>query len=159
MRDKEDDMRLVIDILRTKGEWVCTVHPDSSVYDALKLMAEKEIGALVVVENDQPIGIFSERDYARRVILAGRSSLNTKVREIMTEKVYFVRPEQTLEECMALMTQSHIRHLPVMNGQKLAGLISIGDIVKEIISDQNLEIQQLENYVLGRGYAADPLQK
>jgi CBS domain-containing protein len=151
-------MRLVLDILRTKGDTVWSIGSDNTVYEALQMMAVKDVGALLVTEKEQLIGIFSERDYARKVVLAGKSSLNTQVREIMTDKVYTVRPEQTLEECMALMTQNRIRHLPVMVGMKLAGLISIGDIVKEIISDQTLEIQQLENYVGGRGYGADPLQ-
>ena len=151
-------MRLVLDILRTKGDTVWSIDPDNTVYEALQMLAAKEVGALLVIEKNEPIGMFSERDYAREVVLAGKSSLNTQVREIMTDKVFYVRPEQTLEECMALMTQNRIRHLPVMDGAKLAGMISIGDIVKEIISDQHLEIQQLENYVLGRGYSADPLQ-
>jgi signal-transduction protein with cAMP-binding, CBS, and nucleotidyltransferase domain len=151
-------MKIVQDILRTKGNAAWSIHPDSTVHDALKLMAERNIGALLVMEEDHISGIFSERDYARKVILAGRSSLTTTVKEIMTEQVIFVRPEQSIEECMALMTQAHVRHLPVMEGSKLRGVISIGDVVKEIIADQDLEIQQLENYILGRGYSADPLQ-
>ena len=151
-------MKLVADILRTKGHAIWCVQPDSTVYDALKLMAEKDVGALVVTEKNHPIGIFSERDYARKVILAGRTSLNTSVREIMSSKVFYVQPETTIPECMALMTQERVRHLPVMAENELIGVVSIGDVVKDIITDQDMEIRQLENYVLGRGYSGDPLQ-
>ena len=152
-------MRIVLDILRTKGNAVWSVHPYATVHEALILMAEKNVGALLVVEGDHIAGIFSERDYARKVLLEGRSSLNTFVKEIMTSKVLFVRPAQPIEECMALMTQAHIRHLPVMEGSKLIGVISIGDVMKELLADRDLEIQQLENYIDGRGYSADPLQR
>ncbi|MCL5996776.1 MAG: CBS domain-containing protein [Chloroflexi bacterium] len=152
-------MRIVLDILRVKGHAVWSIHPGSTVYEALQAMAEKNVGALLVIEDDRLVGIFSERDYARKVILAGRSSLNTAVKEIMSDRIIFVRPEQTIDECMALMTQNRVRHLPVLDGSKLIGVISIGDVVKEIIADQTLEIQQLENYILGRGYVADPLQR
>lgn len=151
-------MRIVKDILRTKGTDVWSVAPDVTVYDALQLMAQKDIGALLVVQNERPVGIFSERDYARKVILLGRSSLNTSVKEIMTERLIVVNPTQTIDECMALMTQGRIRHLPVMDNDRLAGMISIGDVVKQIMSDQEIQIEQLENYILGRGYSADPLQ-
>ena len=151
-------MRIVKDILRTKGSEVWTVAPDVSVYEALQLMAEKNIGALLVTHHERPVGIFSERDYARKVILEGRSSLNTTVEEIMTVRLIVVSPAQTIDECMALMTQGHIRHLPVMENDKLVGVISIGDVVKQIMSDQEIQIEQLENYILGRGYSADPLQ-
>jgi CBS domain-containing protein len=151
-------MRIVKDILRTKGSEVWAVAPDVSVYEALQLMAEKNIGALLVTHADRPVGIFSERDYARKVILEGRSSLNTTVKQIMTERLLVVSPAQTIDECMALMTQGHIRHLPVMDNDKLVGMISIGDVVKQIMSDQEIQIEQLENYILGRGYSADPLQ-
>ena len=143
-------MRFVLDILRTKGNVVWSIGPDNTVFEALQMMAAKNVGALLVMVGEKPIGIFSERDYARKVILAGRSSLNTRVKEIMTERLYAVHPDQTLDECMALMTEYRTRHLPVMDGSRLVGLISIGDIVRQIISDQHHEIEQLENYVLGR---------
>ena len=152
-------MRIVQDILKTKGTVVWSVQPYATVLDALELMARKNVGALLVTEGDRVVGIFSERDYARKVRLEGRSSLNTFVREIMTEQVLFVQPEQTIEECMALMTEAHVRHLPVLDGTKLVGVISIGDAVKALLADKDLEIQQLENYIDGRGYGADPLQK
>jgi len=155
---KEGDMRIVVDILKAKGNTVWSIHPSATVHEALRLMAEKNVGALLVVDGSV-VGIFSERDYARKVILEGRSSLNTLVREIMTEKVLFVQPEQSIDECMAIMTRAHVRHLPVMEGSKLVGIISIGDVVKGLIADKDMEIQQLENYIDGRGYGADPLQK
>ena len=143
-------MRLVSDVLRSKGHTVWSIHPDSTVYEALQLMAEKDVGALFVVEEGRLVGIFSERDYARKVILMGRSSLNTSVREIMSEHVTPIRPDQHLEDCMALMTQHHIRYLPVLNGSELVGVISIGDVVKEIIAEQTMEIEQLEKYIYGQ---------
>ena len=152
-------MRMVSDILRRKGNAVWSIHPDATVYEALQLMAEKDVGALLVIVDGSLAGIFSERDYARKIILMGRSSPNTSVREIMSANVITIRPDQHLEDCMALMTRHHVRHLPVMDGSKLAGVISIGDVVKEIIADQTLEIEQLENYISGRGYSADPLQR
>lgn len=152
-------MKIVQDILRTKGNAVWSVAPGSTVLDALKLMADKNIGALLVMGAGQVQGVFSERDYARKVVLEGRTSLTTSVQEIMTTEVIYVRPEQTLGDCMALMTHARVRHLPVMDGPRLLGIISIGDVVKEIISDQDMEIEQLENYILGRGYSADPLQQ
>ena len=152
-------MRIVQDILKTKGTVVWSVQPYATVLDALELMARKNVGALLVTEGDRVVGIFSERDYARKVRLEGRSSLNTFVREIMTEQVLFVHTEQTIEECMALMTEAHVRHLPVLDGTKLVGVISIGDAVKALLADKDLEIQQLENYIDSRGYGADPLQK
>jgi CBS domain-containing protein len=124
-------MRIVLDILKTKGNTVWSVHPCATVHEALKLMAEKNVGALLVID-EGVVGIFSERDYARKVILEGRSSLNTFVREIMTDKVIFVRPDQSIAECMAIMTRARVRHLPVMDGSRLVGVISIGDVVKEL---------------------------
>jgi CBS domain-containing protein len=142
-------MTNVAQLLEKKGHHVWSISPDATVYDALKLMAEKEIGALLVIETQKVVGIMSERDYARKVILRGRFSKDTLVREIMTEKVYYVRPEQTLEECMALMTIRRVRHLPVLADGKLVGVISIGDVVNAIISDKELLIRQLQQYITG----------
>lgn len=143
-------MKTVNQLLQNKGSQVWSIRPDALVIDALQLMAEKEVGALVVLEGNQVVGILSERDYARKVSLLGKSSKTTPVREIMTEKVVFIRPEQTVEDCMALMTNKRIRHLPVMEGERLVGVISIGDVVKEVISQQEFIITQLENYIIGR---------
>lgn len=143
-------MKTVSQLLQIKGAAVWSIGPEAWVIDALKLMAEKEIGALVVVEAGQVVGILSERDYARKVSLRGKSSKTTRVGEIMTERVVFVRPEQTVEECMALMTSKRIRHLPVMADDKLLGLISIGDVVKEVIAHQEFLIGQLEHYITGQ---------
>ncbi|MEE9464656.1 MAG: CBS domain-containing protein [Candidatus Neomarinimicrobiota bacterium] len=142
-------MRLVSDILSSKGHDVYSVKPDTSVFDALKLMAEKNIGAVMVLRGQELVGIFSERDYARKVILKGKSSADTPVSDIMTSKVAYIGPHNTLEECMALMTDKHFRHLPVMEANRLLGLISIGDVVKAIISNQQIEIKQLESYITG----------
>ncbi len=136
---------------KTHGE-IWSIAPESTVYDALKLMSEKGVGALPVVEGEKLAGIMSERDYARKVILQGKSSLKTPVKEIMTEKVITVHPDQTMQECIELMTNKRVRHLPVLSGDKLIGLISIGDVLKEIISEQELIIQDLQNYIEGRGY-------
>jgi CBS domain-containing protein len=145
-------MITVREILMTKGNQVWSVPPTATVYEALQVMAEKEIGALLVVEGSRMIGIFSERDYARKVILKGKSSRDITVEEIMSPKVFYVRPEQSVEECMALMTEKRIRHLPVLGEEELAGVISIGDVVKAIISDQQFTIEQLERYITGSGY-------
>jgi len=119
------------------------------VYEALELMAEKNIGAVLVLDADRVVGIFSERDYARRVALRGRSSRTTPIYEVMTSKVFYVRPDHTIEECMALMTEKRIRHLPVMENDRLIGIISIGDVVKAMISQQQFIIEQLEHYITG----------
>ena len=142
-------MYTVRQILQNKGHQVWSVSPEASVYEALQLMAEKDIGALVVMEADRLVGIFSERDYARKVILHGKTSRETRVRQVMTPRVAVIGPEQGTEECMALMTAKHIRHLPVMEGERLIGLISIGDVVKAVISNQEFVISQLENYITG----------
>ena len=142
-------MRSVSDILNIKGHEIWSVAPDSTVLAALELMAEKNIGAVMVLVGQELQGIFSERDYARKIILKGKTSAETLVSEIMTERVAYVGPHNTLEECMALMTEKHFRHLPVMEGNRLLGLISIGDVVKEIISNQQIEIKQLESYITG----------
>jgi len=143
-------MKTVKDLLRTKGQAVWSIDADASILDALKLMAAKEIGALMVMVGGQITGIVSERDYARKVVLHGKSSKDTPVREIMTRKVLYLRPEQTVEECMALMTDKHIRHMPVLDGDQMIGVVSIGDIVKSIISEQRFLISHLENYIRGK---------
>jgi CBS domain-containing protein len=143
----EAAMKTVKQLLQVKGGTVHAVAPESSVLDAIKLMAEKGVGALVVLDNGRLAGVVSERDYARKVILHGRSSQATAVRDIMTEKVCTVRSEQTIEDCMALMTEKRIRHLPVVDGGRLAGVVSIGDLVKEVIADREETIKQLESYI------------
>ena len=140
-------MNTVNQILDHKGRTVFTIGPDAFVYDAIAMMADKHVGALPVVEGDKLIGLISERDYARKGILQGRSSPDTKVREIMSDRVMVVPPELTTEECMALMTEKRIRHLPVVEGGDLVGVVSIGDMVKAIISEQRFTIEQLEHYI------------
>jgi CBS domain-containing protein len=140
-------MATVQRLLETKGDQVWSVAPDAMVFEALELMAAKNVGALVVREGERLAGILSERDYARSIALKDRSSRTTPVGEIMTRNVFTVRPEQSLEECMALMTERHIRHLPVLDAERLIGIISIGDVVKHIISEQEFMIRQLENYI------------
>ncbi len=142
-------MKTVKDILRVKGHEVWVIEPDALVYDALKLMADKKVGALVVMEGTRVIGIISERDYARKVILMGGSSKSMRIKEIMTTRVVYARSEQTIEECMALMTGKHIRHLPVINEGRLVGVVSIGDLVKSIIDEQKFVIEQLERCISG----------
>jgi CBS domain-containing protein len=136
-------------LINRKGNAVWATKPGASVYEALQLMAEKGIGAVLVMDGDQVAGIFSERDYARKVILQGKSSQETCVSEIMTKKVVYVRPDQSMADCMALMTDKRIRHLPVLEDSSVIGVISIGDVVKEIISEQEFIIGQLENYISG----------
>jgi CBS domain-containing protein len=140
-------MKTVGDVINKKGSQVWSVTPSTTVYDVLELMAEKEIGAVVVLDGGQPIGIFSERDYARQVVLKGRTSKDTPVREVMASRIVFVRPEQRIEDCMALMTDKHVRHLPVLQQGTLAGMLSIGDVVKEMISEKEFIIEQLANYI------------
>jgi len=143
-------MKTVKQLLQGKGSDVWSVAPTTSVYEALALMAGKNVGALLVLKAGQLVGIFSERDYARKVALQGKTSKDTPVSEIMTSKVVYVRPEQTIEDCMALMTDKHIRHLPVLaDDHQVLGVISIGDVVKAVISEQSFIIEQLENYITG----------
>lgn len=142
-------MTTVRQILEAKGSQVWSVSPDATVFDAIKVMADKNVGALVVLEGGQMKGIISERDYARKVILKGKSSKEMAVREIMTKDVLMIRTEQPIDECMAFMTERRIRHLPVLDHEKLVGMISIGDVVKAIISEQEFMIKQLENYITG----------
>ena len=136
-------------MLSAKGSQVWSVAPSTSVFDALQLMAEKNIGALLVLEDDRPAGIFTERDYARKVVLQKRSSKDTRIADVMTARVLGVGPDQSAEECMVLMTDKHVRHLPVMEQDRLIGVISIGDVVKAIVDEQRFVIQQLENYITG----------
>jgi len=142
-------MKTVAQLLRTKGHEVLSVSPELSVFEALQVMAEKNVGALLVLEGARLVGVFSERDYARKVILKGKASKEIPVREIMSTHVLYVRPQQTVEDCMALMTDKRVRHLPVMEEERLAGVISIGD-VKAIIAEQEFMIEQLQNYITGR---------
>jgi CBS domain-containing protein len=138
-------LRTVNDILQLKGHEIWSVAPDATVYDALQLMADKGIGAVVVLEDGKLVGVMSERDYARNVILKGRASKDTLVRAIMTDRVITVFPNASMDECMALMTQKHVRHLPVIDQDKLVGLVSIGDVVKAIISEQQFVIEHHRN--------------
>lgn len=141
-------MATVAQILKSKADQVVyKIPPTASVFDAVKLMAEKNIGAVLVGEGANIAGIFTERDYARKIVLMSKSSKETPVREAMTAQVRYVRPEQTSEECMALMTENRVRHLPVMAEGKLVGLVSIGDLVKDVISEQKFLIEQLEQYI------------
>lgn len=142
-------MKTVRQLLESKGSQVISVTPDTPVFQALKVMAEKGIGAVLVLQSGRLVGIMSERDYARKVILQGKSSHDTPVRDIMTDRVVYARPEQTVPQCMALMTDKRIRHLPVMEEDRLLGVLSIGDLVKETISEQEFLIRQLENYIHG----------
>ena len=142
-------MTTVAQLLQGKGSEVWSVAPDATVYDAISIMADKGVGALVVLAGQQLVGIVSERDYARKVILQGKSSRDTPVRAIMTDRVHYVGPEQTVEECMALMTAKRIRHLPVLRGERLDGIVSIGDLVKALIAEREVRIQQLESYITG----------
>jgi CBS domain-containing protein len=140
-------------VLRGKGREVHSVPPTISVYEALEIMAEKEIGALLVIDRGRPAGMISERDYARKVILQGRLSRETAVAEIMSSELVSVTPRDTVDECMRLMTENRIRHLPVMENGEVAGMISLGDLVKCIIDSQEAEIRQLHAYIAG-GYPA-----
>ena len=140
-------MTLVSQLLDSKGRTVHTVSPETSVLDAIRLMSEKHIGAIPVVSENNLVGIISERDYAWKVILKGRSSSGTNVSEIMTSEVVTTSPEDTIETCMGLMTEHHIRHLPVIADGQLVGILSIGDLVKSIIAEQEFRIEQLENYI------------
>jgi CBS domain-containing protein len=141
--------KTVHQLLSEKGSAVSTVAPDASVYEALERMAADDIGALVVVEDGRLAGMLSERDYARKVILLGRASRDTRVREVMTERVVTVSPSESVGHCMQVMTERRIRHLPVVDDGALVGLVSIGDLVKSIIAEQAFEIEQLQGYIAG----------
>jgi CBS domain-containing protein len=142
-------MITVKDILQTKGRNVISITPETTVYEALTIMADKNVGALVVLDGETVAGIMSERDYARKVILHGKASKELPVREIMTARVYYVHLEQNVQDCMAQMTDKHVRHLPVLEENHLVGIISIGDVVKTIMADQEDTIKLLENYITG----------
>ena len=144
-------MTIVKQILQTKGNQIYSVLPTASVLEALQVMEDKGIGAVLVMENDRVLGIFSERDYARRGVLRGKSEF-VKINEVMTRGVYYVGPEDSLDTCLAQMTDKHIRHLPVVEDGRVIGLVSIGDVVKSVISDQKMLIAGLENYILGTDY-------
>ncbi|MEJ2423694.1 MAG: CBS domain-containing protein [Candidatus Thiodiazotropha sp.] len=140
-------MQTINQLLQNKGSHVETVPADTSVYDALAIMADKGIGSLVVLQDERPAGLFSERDYARNIILKGRTSKSTPVSVVMSTQVLVAHPQQTVEECMAVMTEKRVRHLPVMEDEQLIGIISIGDLVKAIIEDQRFVIDQLVSYI------------
>ncbi len=139
----------VSSLLHHKGSVVWSVSPDSSVFDAIKLMAEKNIGALPVISKGALVGIFTERDYTRKIALQGKSSKDTRVWEIISNQIVCVTPDESVEECMRLMTENRVRHLPVVENEKLLGIISIGDLVNWIISSQNSAIEQMEQYIAG----------
>ena len=136
-------------LLNNKNNQIWSVEPKTSIFEALKIMSDKEIGALLVLEDEKLVGIFSERDYARKVILKGKSSINTQVGELMTKKVLYIDPEKTINDCMIIMTAKHVRHLPVIENDKVIGMVTIGDVINQIISEQEFTIQHLENYITG----------
>jgi len=148
-------MYTVRHLLEEKGNQVWIISPQASTFEALELMAGKNIGALLVLEQDKIVGIFTERDYARKVVLKGKSSKTTIVGELMTTEVLYVAPDDTIENCMALMTDKRARHLPVMENGELLGVVSIGDVVKAIISDREFMIRELERYITG-GHSSIP---
>ncbi len=142
-------MKLVSDILKSKGHEIWAVKPGDTVFESLQLMAEKEVGSLLVMDEDRLVGIVTERDYARKVILEGKTSKDSSVAEVMTKHVLCVTPERTVDECMALMTDKRARHLPVVENKRVIGLVSIGDLVKALISEQQVLIDQLQHYISG----------
>lgn len=142
-------MRTVKDILNSKGSEVWSVGPDNTVFDAIKFMADKSIGALLVMDGEKLVGIVTERDYARKVVLEGKSSREAAINEVMTTKILCVSPERTIDECMALMTDKRIRHLPVLDHKQVVGFVSIGDLVKAVMSEQKVLIDQLQHYISG----------
>jgi CBS domain-containing protein len=148
--DSEGAWMSVKFLLEQKGRNIWTIDPDATVLDAVAKMAEKDIGSLIVMDGEKLIGIITERHYSRNIILKGKTSPKTLVREIMESNVFHVRPEQSVESCMALMTEKRVRHLPVLEGTKVIGIISIGDLLKFIISKKEFDIDQLEHYIQGR---------
>ncbi len=145
-------MITVGELLDNKGHGIWSLSPEDSVFDAIKLMDDKGIGALAVINDGTLVGMISERDYARKVILKGRSSNKTQVKEIMSSQVYYTFPSQTVDDCMVVMSERCIRHLPVLKGDELVGMISIGDLIKDIIAEQKFIIEQLEHYIAGGEY-------
>lgn len=139
----------ISEILSHKGNAAWSISPEATVFEAIQLMADKNVGAVLVTENEKLVGIISERDYARKVVLKGKASRTAKVKEILSSHVIHVSPEQTIEECMRLMTDHHIRHLPVLEGEKIVGVVSIGDLVNWIITAQHTTISQLQTYIAG----------
>lgn len=142
-------MTTVRKLLDRKGQHVWTIHPDATVFDAVKKMAEKDVGSLVVIDGENVLGIITERHYARNVVLKGKASPATPVRDIMERRLVVARPDHTLEECMVVMSDKRVRHLPVFDRERLIGIISIGDLVKSIIDNQRFTIDQLEHYIHG----------
>ena len=142
-------MTTIAQLLNTKGDQIWSVEPKATIFEALEIMSEKEIGALLVMEDGKLTGIFSERDYARKVILKGKSSKETPVGELMTKKVFYIDPQKTINDCMAMMTAKRIRHVPVIEDNQVMGIVTIGDVVNQIISEQEVTINHLENYITG----------
>ena len=142
-------MTTIAQLLNNKGNQVWSVKPKATIFEALEIMSEKEIGALLVMEDGKLTGIFSERDYARKVILKGKSSKETQVGELMTKKVFYIDSQKTINDCMAMMTAKRIRHVPVIEDNQVMGIVTIGDVVNQIISEQEVTINHLENYITG----------
>ena len=142
-------MTTIAQLLNAKGDQIWSVEPKATIFEALEIMSEKEIGALLVMEDGKLMGIFSERDYARKVILKGKSSKETPVGELMTKKVFYIDPQKTINDCMAMMTAKRIRHVPVIEDNQVMGIVTIGDVVNQIISEQEVTINHLENYITG----------
>ena len=149
LNERRRNVKSARQLLEAKGSDVWSVHPDTAVYDAIEMMADRGVGALMVIDGGALVGVISERDYARKVILRGRSSKDTAVKDIMTARVVYARPDQTVEDCMGLMTEKRIRHLPIMDGNELLGVLSIGDLVKNMLAEQQFVIEQLEQYISG----------
>ena len=142
-------MTTIAQLLNTKGDQIWSIEPKATIFEALEIMSEKEIGALLVMEDGKLTGIFSERDYARKVILKGISSKETPVGELMTKKVFYIDSQKTINDCMAMMTAKRIRHVPVIEDNQVMGIVTIGDVVNQIISEQEVTINHLENYITG----------
>jgi len=142
-------MATVKQLLESKDNNVWSIAPETTVFEGLQVMADKNIGALLVTKDEKLVGIFSERDYARKVILKGKASKDTTIAELMTREVVYTTPDDSLDDCMALMTAKHIRHLPILKNNKLIGLLTLGDVVKQIISSQEFKIQEMEKYISG----------
>ena len=142
-------MNTIGQLLESKGKDIWTIAPNATVFEGLRIMAKRNVGALLVIDKDNLVGIFSERDYARKVILEGKSSKDTAVGELMTKDVYYIDPKNTLQESMAVMTARHIRHMPVLDKDRLVGMVTLGDVVKQIIAEQEFTIRELEKYISG----------